>query len=232
MRGYVYKITLNNNKSYIGMRISDSFNHKYMGSSGNKSYWVDLKKYGIKEHTIIDFFNINKRHDLELIESEYIKKNGIWPDSYNYYYFENNKRVCSLEKYEKLTKEEIKLIKIEYRKQKSDYIKEWKKTYYNENKDRLLGEMKDYYIKNKIYIDNRSNRYYLDNKDKWKKYSNTAEKKAYMKDYLDNYNNQKNEECMKLFGKSFSTISRRAAKEGISYKNYMEKYKNGGDYHA
>lgn len=229
MTGYIYKIILNNNKSYIGMKISQDFDEGYIGSSSNKAYWTDIDKYGIKEHANLGFFDINTRHELEIIESEYIKENGIWPDTYNYYYFNNNIRVSSLDKYEKMSKEDIKIVKSNYRKNRSLYIKQWKKGYYQKNKEVLSEKQKEYYQKNKEVISEKMKIYYKKNKNKWSEYSQTEDRKKYMRNYSSSYNNEKNELCMSMFGKSFSTVSRRAKKESLSYKEYIEKYKTGGD---
>ena len=46
MIGYVYKITLPNNKVYIGSKQSNIFDESYWGSSCNPIYWEDLERYG------------------------------------------------------------------------------------------------------------------------------------------------------------------------------------------
>ena len=82
--GYIYKITLPNNKSYVGSKMSSIFVEEYWGSSGNKQYWKDLEFYG-KENCKREILCWCKtKEDLLKKESNLIiSHNVLSPNGYN-----------------------------------------------------------------------------------------------------------------------------------------------------
>jgi hypothetical protein len=159
MESYIYKITLKNGKSYIGFKIGKKFNDLYMSSSTNKQYWIDLKEYGIKEHVILEELEFKKKSSIISIESKHIKENGLWPDTYNFSYYENGKLVNTLKKYETMTKEDYK-----------EYKKLYDKARYQKNKEKIKSKIKVYGEKNKETISKKKKEYRENNKEHIKEY--------------------------------------------------------------
>lgn len=148
MKSYIYKIILNNNKSYIGLKISKTFNEYYMGSSANKQFWNDLKNIGMRDHIILEELEYTTKSQIIPVESKYIKENGIWPDSYNFSYFDNGKLVNSLEKYELMNSDDYK-----------EYKKLYDKSRYEKNKEKIKNNVKRYRDSNKCNISKKKKEY-------------------------------------------------------------------------
>lgn len=57
VKGYIYKITSPEGRVYVGYKKSETFVDSYWGSSKNKDYWNDLKKFGKENFTreIVDW---------------------------------------------------------------------------------------------------------------------------------------------------------------------------------
>lgn len=83
MIGYVYKITLPNNKVYIGSKQAFVFDEKYWGSSCNHFYWEDLEKYGKENCKREILYEANSLEDLLQKEQFYIEQYGLFPKTYN-----------------------------------------------------------------------------------------------------------------------------------------------------
>lgn len=184
MKAYIYKVTLNNDKSYIGMRISEEVDLEYLGSSFNRSYWIDMDNYGTKDIVVLHHGEFKTRKEIEVMEGQFIKENGLWPNSYNLYYLENGKFIKSLERFESWSKEEereyykryreVNREKIleqnrEYKKRNYEKILEQNREYHKKNKDALSIKHKEYHLANKEKINNRSREWYLKNKDEHNK---------------------------------------------------------------
>lgn len=252
MKGYIYKITLNNDKSYIGMKLSEVFNESYLGSSRNKAYWSDLEKHGIKEHFVLDYFEVDSRGKLQDIESNYIKENGLWPESYNYCYFNSKEgMVSSLEKYDTLSILNAKQIKKAYdtlyNEMNKKKISDKAKKYREMNLEKIKISDRERYIKNKEYkleyakiyreehkkeLKHYFQKYYLENKERNKKkkaerdkkYIRENKEKLLVKQQL--YRKEQNLYCKEHFGKSFFTIQSYSKKEKLTYREYINKYIN------
>ena len=83
MIGYVYKITLPNNKVYIGSKQSEVFDNNYWGSSCNHFYWEDLEKYGKESCNREILYEAETLEDLLEKEQCYIEQYGLFPKTYN-----------------------------------------------------------------------------------------------------------------------------------------------------
>ena len=83
MIGYVYKITLPNNKVYIGSKQSKIFNNDYWGSSYNHFYWKDLEKYGKENCKREILYEAETLEDLLEKEQYFIEQYGLFPKTYN-----------------------------------------------------------------------------------------------------------------------------------------------------
>ena len=83
MIGYVYKITLPNNKVYIGSKQSEVFVNNYWGSSCNHFYWEDLEKYGKESCNREILYEAETLEDLLEKEQYYIEQYGLFPKTYN-----------------------------------------------------------------------------------------------------------------------------------------------------
>lgn len=83
MIGYVYKITLPNDKIYIGSKQSPIFDEKYWGSSCNRFYWEDLEKYGKENCKREIIYEASTLDELLKKEQYFIEQYGLFPKTYN-----------------------------------------------------------------------------------------------------------------------------------------------------
>ena len=83
MIGYVYKITLPNNKVYIGSKQATQFDEKYWGSSCNHFYWEDLDKFGKENCKREILYEADSLEELLEKEQSLIEQHGLFPKTYN-----------------------------------------------------------------------------------------------------------------------------------------------------
>lgn len=83
MIGYVYKITLPNNKVYIGSKQATQFDEKYWGSSCNHFYWEDLEKFGKENCKREILYEADSLEELLEEEQSLIEQYGLFPKTYN-----------------------------------------------------------------------------------------------------------------------------------------------------
>lgn len=83
MIGYIYKITLPNNKCYIGSKQSKIFDEKYWGSSCNNQYWKDLAKFGKENCKREILYKADTLEELLNKEQFFIEQYGLFPKTYN-----------------------------------------------------------------------------------------------------------------------------------------------------
>ena len=83
MIGYVYKITLPNNKVYIGSKQATQFDEKYWGSSCNHFYWEDLERFGKENCKREIIYEADSLEELLEKEQSLIEQYGLFPKTYN-----------------------------------------------------------------------------------------------------------------------------------------------------
>lgn len=83
MIGYVYKITLPNDKVYIGSKQATQFDEKYWGSSCNYFYWEDLEKFGKENCKREILYEADSLEELLEKEQSLIEEYGLFPKTYN-----------------------------------------------------------------------------------------------------------------------------------------------------
>lgn len=116
-KGYIYKITSPKGKVYIGYKKSLVFVDDYWGSSKNKDYWNDLKKFGKENFTreIIDWVyeneNSNQKENYYMLKFKSLVKDGgyniaMWNDGKLNLYDTENGRTCIV-KYNKSSKNNL-----------------------------------------------------------------------------------------------------------------------------